>query len=213
MTTEDLIVRLAQSAGPVQPLAAPLVRLCRWLAPATVATVIGVALIGVRPDVDVMLRQGPVVAVAVMTLATASAAAAVALLLGVPGAERSPAQRWAPLGVGSLWGVMMAGSLLSGGSALDRVLAFPVHVSCVLQIAGLAVLPGWGLFTMLRRAAPVRHRWSGGIATLAAVALAAAGTQFICPINDPAHLLVSHFAVVAVFALSGAWLGQRVLES
>ena len=212
MTTEDLIVHLAQSAGPVQPLAPPLRRLCGWAAAATVATVVGAAVIGVRPDSGAMAREISFVVLAAVTIATALVAAATALVLSVPGAERSATQRWAPVGVASLWAVMLTFSLLSGDSAAERMLAFPVHVGCVLQIAGLAVLPGLGLFAMLRRAAPLRHSWSGGIATLAAVALAAAGTQFICPIDDPAHLLVGHFVPVVMFAMSGAWLGRRAFR-
>jgi hypothetical protein len=62
---------------------------------------------------------------------------------------------------------------------------------------------------MLRGAAPLRHRWSAGLATLAALALAAAGTQFICPIDDPAHYLVGHFAPVAALAILGTLIGHR----
>ena len=92
MKTEDLIVRLAQSAGAVQPLAPPLERFGRWAIAATVATIIGVAIIGVRPDAEAM-RQSSVVVVAILTLVTALAAAVSALVLSVPGAERSAAQR------------------------------------------------------------------------------------------------------------------------
>jgi hypothetical protein len=97
----------------------------------------------------------------------------------------------------------------SGGSSLSRIAAFPVHVGCVAQIVALSLIPGLALFTMLRRAAPLRLSWSAGLASLAAFAAAAAGTQFLCPINDPAHLLVGHAVPVAALALAGALIGSR----
>jgi hypothetical protein len=65
---------------------------------------------------------------------------------------------------------------------------------------------------MLRRAAPLRLGWVAALATLAAVALAAAATQFICPIDDPAHQLVGHVLPVVVLAIGGAIGGRRSLD-
>ena len=45
-----------------------------------------------------------------------------------------------------------------------------------LFIAGLAIIPGWTLFAMLRGAAPLQPAWTAAFATLAAVAIAVAAT-------------------------------------
>lgn len=209
MTTEELIVRLATAARPVRPLPPPARRLWQWTVAAFVATVLGVAFIGVRSDIEAMAREISFVTLAVLTLATAFTAAAEALVLSVPGAAR-PAERWSPIGVAGIWAAMMLVSLLSGASPIERVLALPLHAACVIQIAAIALLPGWGLFAMLRRAAPLRYHWTGGLAALAALAFAAAGTQFICPIDDPAHLLVGHFVPVALLTLLVAAIAKRV---
>lgn len=209
MRTDDLIVQLARSAGPVVPLPPPMQRLWWWTAGAAAATIMGVVLIGVRADSGTMVGQAVFLAMIGVTVTTALLSAAAALVLSVPGAERTPAQRWAPLVAGSAWAALLLVSVLSGGSAFDRIVAFPVHAGCVAQITALALVPGWVIFAMLRRAAPLRHRWSGGLAALAALALAAAGTQFICPVNDPAHLLVGHLAPVAALALGGPLIGAR----
>ena len=95
---------------------------------------------------------------------------------------------------------------------MPRVLALPVHVLCLIEIAGLAVVPVWALFAMLRRAAPLRRAWSGALATLASVALGAAATQFLCPLDDPAHHLVGHLLPVALLAGAGAIVGSRSLD-
>jgi len=46
-----------------------------------------------------------------------------------------------------------------------------------------------------------------------AVAFGAAGTQFLCPLDDAAHLLVGHAAPAAAFAGGGAWLGSAFVRT
>ena len=152
------------------------------------------------------------VALAAATLVTVLLSAAGAFVLSVPGAERSPAQRLMPLVAAGAWALMLVVLLTSSGDPVGRVLALPVHVLCLIEIAGLAVVPVWALFAMLRRAAPLRRAWSAALATLASVALGAAGTQFLCPLDDPAHHLVGHLLPVALLAAGGAIAGRRSLD-
>ena len=73
-------------------------------------------------------------------------------------------------------------------------------------------MPGWALFAMLRRAAPLRRAWSAALATLAVAALAAVATQVICPVDAPAHQLVGHVLPVAFLSVSGAIVGRQWLN-
>jgi hypothetical protein len=149
---------------------------------------------------------------AVATLGTALLSASGAFVLSVPGAERSRLQRIVPLVAGGVWALVLVLVLMSGGDAVRRVLALPFHWACLIEIAGLSIVPGWMLFVMLRRAAPLRRAWSAALATLAAVSLAAVATQLICPIDDPAHQLVGHLLPVVVFSVWGAIVGRRWLN-
>jgi hypothetical protein len=208
--TEELVIRLAASVEPVRPLAPPVRRFGLWTVAAVAVTVLGVAVIGARPDFLTMTREASFVMIAAVTVATALLSAAAAFVLSVPGAERTPLQRWIPLAAMGAWSALLVLSILSGGR-VGRTDPRVVHVACLVQIAALATIPAWMLFAMLRRAAPLERRWSGGLATLAAAALAAAGTQVICPIDDPLHLLVGHALPVAVLAAAGALLGGRAV--
>jgi hypothetical protein len=96
--------------------------------------------------------------------------------------------------------------VIAGGAPVGRVLALPVHAGCVIQIAVVAIIPAWALFSMLHRGAPLRVMWTAALAALAAAATGAAATQIICPIDDPAHHLVGHFvpmALIAIFIAAG----------
>ena len=212
MRTDELIVQLARAAGPVRPLPGPSVRLARWTAAAVPMTALGVIVIGPRVDVLTAIYQPTFVGLAVATLGTALLSAAGAFVLSVPGAERSPLQRVVPLVAGGVWALVLVVLLTTGGDPVRRVLALPFHWACLIEIAGLSIVPGWALFAMLRRAAPLRRAWSAALATLAAVALAAVATQFICPVDDPAHQLVGHVLPVAFLSVWGAIVGRRWLN-
>ena len=212
MRTDELIVQLARAAGPVRPLPGPSVRLARWTAAAVPVTALGVIVIGPRADVLTAIYEPTFAGLAVATLGTALLSAAGAFVLSVPGAERSPLQRVVPLVAGGVWALVLVVLLTTGGDPVRRVLALPFHWACLIEIAGLSVVPGWALFAMLRRAAPLRRAWSAALATLAAVALAAVATQFICPVDDPAHQLVGHVLPVAFLSVWGAIVGRRWLN-
>ena len=212
MRTDELIVHLARSAGPVRPLAAPSVRLARWTAVAAPLTALSTIVIGPRADVLTAIHEPAFVGLVVATLVTGLFSAAVAFVLSVPGAERSPLQRAMPLVAGGAWVLLLMVLLTISGDPGRRMLALPFHVLCLIEIAGLGVVPGWALFAMLRRAAPLRRAWSAALATLAAVALSAFATQLICPVDDPAHLLVGHVLPVACLSVWGAFAGRRWLN-
>jgi hypothetical protein len=173
---------------------------------------LGVIVIGPRADVVSVMSQPAFLGIAVATIGTSLLSAASALVLGIPGAERTIWQRALALMAGGLWVLALVYLLTTEGAAVRRLLQWPLHWGCVIQIAGLSVVPGWALFAMLRRAAPLERAWSGALATLAAVAIAAAATQFICPLDDPAHQLVGHVLPVAALAMLGAIAGQRYLN-
>jgi hypothetical protein len=209
--TEELIVQLTRSLEPVQPLPSPFVRLIRWAALSFAIATLGVLAIGARADVADVVREPAFAALAMLAIATGIAAAASAFVLSVPGAERSPAQRAVPFVLFGGWVALLAVMLVSGGAALERLLALPVHALCIIEIAGFAFIPGWALFNMLRRAAPLKRTWTAVFAALAATALGAAATQILCPLDDPAHYLMGHIAPAVVFTVVAATARQRSL--
>jgi hypothetical protein len=210
--TEELIVHLASAAGAVQPLPRPSVRLARWIAGVIPLIAFAVMMIGPRRDVMIAIRQPTFIVLALVTLGTALLAAASALVLSVPGAERASISRTTTLTAGSVWAFMLMARLMEGGDAASRLLVLPIHWLCVIEIAGLGFIPGWALFAMLRRAAPLRQAWTGALATLAAAALGAAATQVLCPIDDPAHQLVGHVLTVTLLAIAGTIAGRRAFD-
>jgi len=209
---EELIVQLASTAGPVRPLPRPSVRLTRWTAGVIPLIALSVMVIGPREDVAAAIRQPTFIVLALVTFATALFAAASAFVLSVPGAKRASISRTTALTAGSVWAFVLMVRLMEGGDPARRLLVLPIHLLCVVEIAGLGFVPGWALFAMLRRAAPLRQAWSGALAALAAAALGAAATQVLCPLDDPAHHLVEHLLPVILLAAAGTIAGRRAFD-
>jgi hypothetical protein len=169
---------------------------------------LGVLIIGGRAGISRVVENRDWIWILLLTLGTAISSAFASLVLSVPGTERSPAQRAAPLILVTGWLVGLSVLLSSGGSPLSRLLAFPVHILCIVEIAAFAAIPAWALLDMIRRAAPLRPAWSAALAALAATALGAGATQILCPIYDPAHHIVGHFGPMVALA-AGITLAKK----
>lgn len=205
------IARLVRSATPVTPLAAPAVRLARWASASTGLALASVIALGARIDIAAQVEDGWFVARAAVTVATALAAAAVAFLLSVPGGEPSRLVRALPVAACLLWAGLLLGTVAAAPSALTLLLHVAPHPVCVGLIAVTALLPGLLLVRMLRRAAPLKARRTGGLAGLASLAVGALGTQFVCANDAAAHHLLWHLTPVVLLTLASAALGPALL--
>ncbi|HET9372806.1 MAG TPA: NrsF family protein [Vicinamibacterales bacterium] len=205
MRTEDLIAKLAADGVAVQRLEPPAVLSVRWLTAAVLAVAAGVALFGARPDaVESFTRAGYVV-LWLATLSTAAIASACAWMSAVPGAGAD--RRWTTLLwlAAGAWAALLVARLLAGGSIGAQIVREPAHAGCIAQIVALAALPALLLYRRLRRAAPLAASRTAMLASLAALSLAAAGSQVVCPIDSAAHQLPIHFVpTIAIAVLSVA---------
>lgn len=208
MKTDELILQLAKSAAPVRLLPPPFARTLRWLAMATMVGAVAVTAIGPRADLAAAVTRPAVLASLLALLIAAVSAAAAAMTMSVPGVERSPAQRAVPIAAIVAW----AGTWLLMMATSPAGHARLFHAGCAIEIAVLGVACGWTLVAMLRRAAPLKPAWTAGIAAIAAVTVASAATQLICPIDDPAHQLVGHVLVAAVVGLTAFIVGRGRLS-
>jgi hypothetical protein len=210
--TEELIVALAADAQPVRLLPPPEVRFARWVAASAAMIVAGVLTIGLRPNAAALVFDTGFVAQALLLAAVALVAAAGAFVLSVPGRERTAAQRWAPLAVGTAWAVLLVTGFVRTGGSLVDLRREPLHAFCAAVIMGFAVAPGFLLFAMVQRAAPLRRSWSAGLVALGGAACGLSVIQWVCPIGRVEHLLVAHALPAVVLAMAAAVAGAIALE-
>ncbi len=209
MKTEDLIADLVSRVEPVRPLPPPGVRLFQWSLVAALSAAAGIVVFGVKPDLGDVLRGPQFAVTGFLAIATAILAAAAALVLAIPGAERSPAMRGGTVSLVGLWLTTLVMAIVRDDQGFTADSPWPV---CFIKAAAIGVPSAVVLFAMLRQAASLRLAWTSGLAVAAAVAIGAVAVQIICPINDPAHALLGHTGPVVVLGCAGAGLARRLLR-
>jgi hypothetical protein len=211
MRTEDLITGLAADAVAVERLEPPAVLLVRWLAAAILAVAAGVALFGARPDAIESFTRGEYLALWLATISTGAIAGACAWMSAVPGA--GPDRQWTAFLwlAAATWAALLVARLVPAGSIATQIGREPVHAGCVAQILAMAALPALLLYRPLRRAAPLAASRTGVFASLAALSLAAAGSQVVCPIDSAAHQLPMHFVPTIGMALVSVTAAHALL--
>jgi hypothetical protein len=211
MRTEELIADLATRAVPVRPLPSPAIRVIAWSVAAIVSATVGIALFGMRPDIGDVVRQPTFIWMAVLALGMSLLAVTAALVLAIPGAERSAALRGLTVSVLGLWTVTLLAAVVFTGLGFTAVSDWHWPI-CFVRVMAIGLVPAVVLRSMLRRAAPLRLGWTSALAMMAATATGAVAIQFICPLNDPAHALFGHFGPVLAIGLLGAAASGRVLR-
>jgi hypothetical protein len=210
--TDLLIIELARDLRPVRPLSSPSLRLLRWLGAVMAVAALGIWLLGPRADLASAITNAVYDARLVLTVVAGIFAGAAAFVLSVPAAEHFRAQRIIPFVFAIAWILLLSLRLAGGGRGVERLLAFPVNWPCGYKILSFSAIFGSALFIGLRQAAPLELTWTAALAALSSTALAAAATQLICPIDDPAHQIVGHVVPVTVLALLGTVIGFRALN-
>jgi hypothetical protein len=206
MRTDDLIADLAGRVTPVRPLPAPGIRALAWFVVASACAGAGVAVFGARPNVDSLLTELDFLLAGILALGTTLLGALAALILSIPGAERTPALRAATIGVVALWVVMLGSSVALAGKGFSGISHWYV---CFIRVMAIGLIPAMVIVVMLRRAMPLRTGWVSALAMLGAAAIGAFAIQFICPLTDAGHALVGHLGPVVVAGLAGAAMGTR----
>ena len=209
MTTEQLVADLARRVTPVRPLDAPIVRAMSWSALAVLSVAGGVLLFGARPDIATRVSQPGFAWTLVLGAALAAVASASALLLAVPGAERTPVLRVTATCLLAAWAFGLGWNLVRHGGSLVSDLHWPV---CFVRAVAIGLVPSAALVAMVRVAAPLRGEWTGALAATAAMSAATIAVQIACPFDDPLHALVGHYAPVAVAAAAGCFAGRRLFS-
>jgi hypothetical protein len=210
--TDDLIRELAADGRPVRRLSPWLHRVGLWLAVAVACAAAVVITEGTRRDLGVVVWSPAYLLEAALLLVTALSAAAGALIVSVPGAERSRLVRWLPILAGTAALLWIAGELMVVVAAGEQAGRLGPAWWCVQRTLLIGLLPGIVLFAMVGRSAPLRAAWAGLLALLATSAIGVLGTNIMCSVDRPVHLLLWHVGPMALLSAAGAAIGASFLD-
>lgn len=209
MKTEVLIRELAKHSSPVKRIGDPVIRFYCWAVVAGVCVTIGVAVLGLRQDLSFIWQNPKFLLQVALTLVLGTVSGRAAFVLSVPHQAR---RSWVLFSVFVsllclIWAVILTVMLFLSGSGQ----AGP-GVSCLRDIVVIGVAPGFLLFCMLRKAAPLQIGTVGFLAAMAMAALGALGTQLVCRNDGPLHILLWHYVPTLVVGVFGILLGQLLFR-
>jgi hypothetical protein len=207
-----VIRELAKDAMPVRRLQPMAVRLIGWVALAAFSLAVVTTWMGARQDLGEVLQHANFQFEAVMLILTAMSAAVGALIVSIPGRERSTIIRWLPIVGGAICILWVAGELVFASVTGAPTGRLTFAWRCVYKTTSVGLVPGIALFVLVRRAAPLHAAWAGLLAILATAAVGVLGANVICPIDRPLHLFLWHVAPLMLFAAIGAGLGTWLIR-
>lgn len=212
MQTEELIRELVGDAPPVRRLRPLALRTLGWFVLAAASLGVVAIMMGVRRDLGDAVEQTGFAVEAALLIVTALSAAVGALLMSIPGAERTRLVRWLPVMAGAASVLWVAGELAVASSTGAPTGRWGLAWPCVSITASVAAVPSIALFAMVRYAAPLRAGWVGFLAVLATAAVGVLGANIMCPNSRPLHMLVWHAGPLMLLAGLGAALGTWLLR-
>jgi hypothetical protein len=206
MNTETLIHELSLQALPVRPLAPPSVRFLKWLGVTLAFLILGIFAVGPRPDLYTAAKEPVFIVPAFIMAGLALICTFSAFVLARPdtGNARWEVVVWATL---AAWAGVLAFLILNediSGSAIGYI--------CITRIAFFSVGPGILLFSMLRRAAPMRTAFVGLLAVMGALAFSEIAVQLLCRQSSLAHIVLWHFLPLCGLALPGLLIGRLIFR-
>jgi len=210
ITTPDLIESLVARAAPVRPLRSPLVRSAGWLLFAALILALIVFSHGVRPDLELSLRQPQFVVSNMAALLTGVFAAVAAFMVSIPGRSRN----WLLLPVPALvvWmSTVGYGCLTSWVSLRSGELHLGDEAGCFAALVLTGAPLSLSVLLMLRHAAPLNPTPVAISAGLAVAGLTATTLSLFHNHDVSVWILVWSVGTVGLFIALGGLLGSRML--
>jgi hypothetical protein len=166
-----------------------------------------IAVSNLRPDIRQALSTWSFIWEFSLLIALAIAAYGLAVRSLVPGVIHQTSRIWLGLGLIFAGLLQLIAQHPQGGVSSG----FFGGAHCSLLIAINSLLPTIFALSMMRRGAPTRPRLSMALALSGSFGVAIAVQQWICPVDDPWHLMSWHVSLLPLALIAASCLGRRVL--
>ena len=206
---EQLVVTLSKDAAALKPAAHPLRMGLRWIAAAVAYLLIALLISGMRPDWMQQLHKPWFIIEIVSLFGILISTAFSAAILSFPDLHRHRRSAFIPAWVFALFVVVMGFSWFAD----EPPAPLPLHsFHCTLSILLLSLLPSVGIFYAMRQFASTHLRLAGVVAVLFAFSTGALWLRLHEQTDSIIHLVEWHYVPMIAVAVSGWWLGKRLLH-
>lgn len=210
--TSDLIQALAAEPAPEGRRIGFAPAMAAWLLLAALSVGVAMALVPLRPDFSIKVKDPGYVLETGLWLAVSLAAAALAYLSAIPARLRTRASAGL---LGAVGGLIVAAVAFRHPEAMVGSLESELSVrnsACGLIISTFGAVQGAGFFVLARRLAPTRPMLTGLWAAVSSGALGGFAIQTICEHESLLHIALWHLGAFSAVLALGALLGRRLLR-
>lgn len=210
MDTSRLITEIVKTGDSVQRLLPPWTRTALWVMLAIPPIIVVIAIHGLDVDLSTALADRRFVIEQVAALATTLAAATAAFDSTIPGRNRK--WYWLPLIPLTMWlATVGAGCVADWRNLGPAGLSLRLDTGCILPMVLIGIVPAVTFVVMLRRGAPLSPRLTLVLAALATAGIVNFSLRFFHIGDVSLMVLVWHFGLVAVLAISAGFVAPRLL--
>lgn len=206
MISNELIHSLAASLKPVKVLRYSWKEYSVALLAGLFSVLAGIALSGVRPDIQNVVLSASFITQSIALLVLAILSTVSALQMSIPSLEKPVSQKIAVVTL-FFWTVTIVYLLLNSNSPFAGW-----GFACAREIALSSITPTAILFILTRTSVILDRLSSGWLILTAGAAYGAIATQFSCSMSDPLHLLIWHALPVFLIGLIGMAVGILIIK-
>jgi hypothetical protein len=205
---QELVDRLVSDGTPVRRLWRPETRLLLWLGIVIPAVALPAAR-GLRDDVVQRLHAPAFLLEEAAILLGAALLALAALRTAVPGRQAGRSLALVTAAALALGGLLQLGKPIFMGWTPDLFLA--IGLPCLWRSLAWTLVPWAVLLIAVRRAAPLRSRWTGALVGAAAWGITLGALRLCCQTEELLHLGVFHVLPFVAGTLLSAAVGPIIL--
>lgn len=205
---QELVDRLVSDGTAVRRLWRPETRLLVWLG-IVIPAVALLAARGLRDDVVQRLQAPAFLLEEAAILLGAALLALAALRTAVPGRQTGRSLALVTATALALGGLLQLGKPIFAGWTPDLFLT--IGLPCLWRSFAWTLVPWVLLLIAVRRAAPLRSRWTGALVGAAAWGITLAALRLCCQTEELLHLGVFHVLPFVAGTLLSAALGPIIL--
>ena len=209
----DALITAMENAGPRRALVSAEWLTAGWMAAASVWLTGYIWVSGPRPDMMAKVRDSLFWVELALLIALAVYSALAALTLSRPDEEGARMRKYLPFIFLALWAPvawLSSDRVWHWDAVRDAAAGMALHYP--LEIVAFAAPLAAAAFALVRLGACTRPLLAGGMATLAATAMAYLALRLTEPTDALAHLLLWHAAPVAVLCALGVAAGGLALR-
>ncbi len=210
--TQKLIKSLTKDIKPVTPTKPVIFNVSLWLLAVVFITTLSFFTLGYKQQILNNIHTTKFITENILILIAGICLSIAAIISSVPAYKKYQTVILTIISTTIWLAILMENSFNITSQSFIAEAQKYIGTLCTADVIMLSIIPAIILFMMIKKNASTNLAYTGFLALFATVSLGALSSRFLCPITDPSHLIIWHFAPVFIIGLLGIFLGRLLLK-